>query len=284
MRQKKHQKIALSRLELNDGQLSGLPKNPRFIRDSKFEALVESIRTSPEFLDARPLIVYPMDNGQYITLCGNMRLRACREVGFLDVSCYVLPKNTPIEKLREYTIKDNMSYGEIDWDSIANDWDMEELKEWDFDLPDWTGEESGDFPDGDGGSDEAEDNTYSRKIEAPTYEPTGEEPAIGDCVDTESVERLLAEIDNSNVSEEQKTMLRVCAYRHARINFENMAEYYAHQGEEMQNLMESNALVVIDYDKALQNGFVEMTKRLLELAPDAQEADTQNERTDYDEE
>ena len=283
MRQKKHQKIALSRLELNDGQLSGLPKNPRYIRDTKFEALVESIRTSPEFLDARPLIVYPMENGNYIVLCGNMRLRACRELNLSDVPCYVLPKNTPTEKLREYTIKDNMSYGDIDWDSIANEWDMEELKEWDFDLPDWTAEETGDFPDGNTG-DEATDNNYSRKIEAPTYEPTGEEPAIVDCVDTEAVERLLAEIDRSEVSEEQKTMLRICAYRHARINFENMAEYYAHQGEEMQSLMESNALVVIDYDKALQNGFVEMTKRLLELAPDAQAADTQNTPTDYDEE
>ena len=283
MRQKKHQKIALSRLELNDGQLSGLPKNPRYIRDTKFEALVESIRTSPEFLDARPLIVYPMENGNYIVLCGNMRLRACRELNLPDVPCYVLPKNTPTEKLREYTIKDNMSYGDIDWDSIANEWDMEELKEWDFDLPEWTDKETGDYPDGNG-SDEAADNNYSRKIEAPTYEPTGEEPAIADCVDTEAVERLLAEIDRSEVSEEQKTMLRVCAYRHARINFENMAEYYAHQGEEMQSLMENNALVVIDYDKALQNGFVEMTKRLLELAPDAQAADAQNERTDYNEE
>ena len=283
MRQKKHQKIALSRLELNDGQLSGLPKNPRYIRDTKFEALVESIRTSPEFLDARPLIVYPMENGNYIVLCGNMRLRACRELNLSDVPCYVLPKNTTTEKLREYTIKDNMSYGDIDWDSIANDWDMEELKEWDFELPDWTAEETGDFPDGNG-SGEATDSNYSRKIEAPTYEPTGEEPAIADCVDTEAVKRLLAEIDRSEVSEEQKTMLRICAYRHARINFENMAEYYAHQGEEMQSLMESNALVVIDYDKALQNGFVEMTKRLLELAPDAQAADTQNTPTDYDEE
>lgn len=283
MRQKKHQKIALSRLELNDGQLSGLPKNPRYIRDTKFEALVESIRTSPEFLDARPLIVYPMENGNYIVLCGNMRLRACRELNLSDVPCYVLLKNTPTEKLREYTIKDNMSYGDIDWDSIANEWDMEELKEWDFDLPDWTAEETDDFPDG-SKSDEAADNNYSRKIEAPTYEPTGEEPAIVDCVDTETVERLLAEIDRSKVSEEQKTMLRICAYRHARINFENMAEYYAHQGEEMQSLMESNALVVIDYDKALQNGFVEMTKRLLELAPDAQAADEHETPTEYDEE
>lgn len=283
MRQKKHQKISLARLELNDGQLEGLPKNPRFIRDTKFDALVESIRTSPEFLDARPLIVFPLSNGNYITLCGNMRLRACQELKMSDVSCYVLPKNTPTEKLREYTIKDNMSYGEIDWETIANEWDAEELKEWDFDLPDWASDEAGDYPDGNSG-DEATDNNYSRKIETPLYEPTGKNPSISELVNTESVESLLKEIDRSQVSEEQKTILRVCAYRHARINFEAMAEYYAHQDEEMQRLMENNALVVIDYDKALERGFIEMTKRLLELAPDAQETGTDNDRADYDEE
>ena len=114
MREKKHQKIELSRLQLNDGQLEGLPKNPRFIRDEKFKDLVRSIETSPEFLDARPLLVYPLDAGNFITLAGNMRLRACRELGMNDAPCYVFPKNTPIEKLREYAIKDNVPFGQTD--------------------------------------------------------------------------------------------------------------------------------------------------------------------------
>ena len=145
MKQKKHQKIELSRLQLNEGQLEGLPKNPRFIRDEKFRDLCRSIETSPEFLDARPLLVYPLDGGNFITLCGNMRLRACRELGMKDAPCYVFPKNTPIEKLREYTIKDNVPFGQTDWD-VLKEWDAEELKDWSFDLPeDWLNEDIADF-------------------------------------------------------------------------------------------------------------------------------------------
>ena len=146
MREKKHQKIELSRLQLNDGQLEGLPKNPRFIRDEKFKELCRSIETSPEFLDARPLLVYPRDGGNFITLAGNMRLRACRELGMVDAPCYVFPKNTPIEKLREYAIKDNVPFGQTDWD-VLKEWDAEELKDWSFDLPeDWLNEDITDFP------------------------------------------------------------------------------------------------------------------------------------------
>ena len=162
MREKKHQKIVLSRLQLNDGQLEGLPKNPRFIRDEKFKDLCRSIETSPEFLDARPLLVYPIDGGNFITLAGNMRLRACRELGMVDAPCYVFPKNTPIEKLREYAIKDNVPFGQTDWD-VLKEWNAEELKDWSFDLPeDWLNEDLTDFPT----DEQAETPEKSEEVEA----------------------------------------------------------------------------------------------------------------------
>ena len=162
MREKKHQKIVLSRLQLNDGQLEGLPKNPRFIRDEKFKDLCRSIETSPEFLDARPLLVYPLDGGNFITLAGNMRLRACRELGMEDAPCYVFPKNTPIEKLREYAIKDNVPFGQTDWD-VLKEWNAEELKDWSFDLPeDWLNEDITDFPT----DEQAEAPEKSEEVEA----------------------------------------------------------------------------------------------------------------------
>lgn len=136
-----NKKIPLSEIELNEGQLNGLPSNPRFIKDEKFASLVRSLQESPEFLKARPLLVYQMKNGKYITIAGNMRLRALRELGAKDVPCYVFPKSTSVKKLREYTIKDNMAYGQIDWENIANEWEPEELKGWDFEMPeDWLGE------------------------------------------------------------------------------------------------------------------------------------------------
>lgn len=136
-----NKKIPLSEIELNEGQLNGLPSNPRFIKDEKFASLVRSLQESPEFLKARPLLVYQMKNGKYITIAGNMRLRALRELGAKDVPCYVFPKSTSVKKLREYTIKDNMAYGQIDWENIANEWEPEELKGWDFEMPeDWFNE------------------------------------------------------------------------------------------------------------------------------------------------
>lgn len=136
-----NKKIPLSEIELNEGQLDGLPSNPRFIKDEKFASLVRSLQESPEFLKARPLLVFQMQNGKYITIAGNMRLRALRELGAKDVPCYVFPKSTSVKKLREYTIKDNMAYGQIDWENIANEWEPEELKGWDFEMPeDWLSE------------------------------------------------------------------------------------------------------------------------------------------------
>lgn len=134
--------IKLDALELNDGQLQGVPKNPRFIKDEKFEDLKQSIRESPEFLRANTLKVYQLKNKNYIVIGGNMRLRACRELQMKEVPCYVFPQSTTLKKLREYAIKDNMAYGQIDWEAIANEWDEEELDEWAFDtMPDFEEED-----------------------------------------------------------------------------------------------------------------------------------------------
>lgn len=130
--------LRTSLLELNEGQIKGLPKNPRFIRDSRFEKLRQSIKDAPEMLEMRQLIVV-VHGQKYIVICGNMRLRACLDLGYKELPCYVLPESTPAKKLREYTIKDNIGYGETDWDMIANEWDADEVNEWGLDTPDGWG-------------------------------------------------------------------------------------------------------------------------------------------------
>ena len=125
----------LEKLELNEGQLKGLGKNPRYIKEGEFEKLKKSISDSPEFLEARPLLAYPLDNGNYIVIAGNMRLRAARELDFKEIPCYIFDKKTPIKKLKEYTIKDNVEFGSTDWDELANgDWEVEELQDWGMDC------------------------------------------------------------------------------------------------------------------------------------------------------
>ena len=131
--------IKIADIEPNKGQIEGLPQNPRFIKDNRFKQLVKSIEDAPEMLEPRPLIVYPHDK-KYVIIAGNMRYRACKELGYKELPCYVLPEETPAKKLREYATKDNIGFGENDWDILANEWDTEELKDWGMEMPDdWGG-------------------------------------------------------------------------------------------------------------------------------------------------
>lgn len=123
------EKIRLSKLQTNNGQIEGLPKNPRFIKDGRFDKLIKSVSDSPEFMNYRPLLVFPFD-GKYVCVGGNMRLRACIALKWKEVPCEVLPEDTPIEKLREYAIKDNVAFGNDDWDLLTNEWDEQELDDW----------------------------------------------------------------------------------------------------------------------------------------------------------
>lgn len=126
--------IKVKDLEVNKGQIFGLPKNPRFIRDHRFAALKKSIEDAPEMLAYRTLLVYP-NNGKFVIICGNMRFRACKDIGYAELPCTILPEDTPVAKLREYTIKDNIGFGSDDMDALANEWEMDELNSWGFELP-----------------------------------------------------------------------------------------------------------------------------------------------------
>ena len=106
------------------------PNNPRIIKDDKFIKLVSSIKEFPEMLEIRPIVV---DNDN-IVLGGNMRLRACKEAGLKEV--HIIKADQLTEKQqREFIIKDNVGFGEWDWDDIANGWDVEQLKTYGLDMP-----------------------------------------------------------------------------------------------------------------------------------------------------
>ena len=106
--------LELDRLELNEGQLDGLPANPREILETKLDLLKRDIQAYPELMKYRMLLVYPLDNGKYIIIGGNMRYRAMLELGYKDAPCVIIPKETSIEKLKAYTILDNSGFGR--WD------------------------------------------------------------------------------------------------------------------------------------------------------------------------
>lgn len=133
--------IDITRLEYNDGQLEGISKNPRYLKESEHDKLKKSLTDSPEFLEYKPLMVYAMDNGNYVTICGNMRLRVANELRldghseFDTIPCVVLKADTPIEKIKEYAIKDNVQAGNWDWDELANgEWETDDLQDWGVDC------------------------------------------------------------------------------------------------------------------------------------------------------
>jgi len=130
----KSQNIALAKLETNKGQIEGLPKNPRLIKDAKFEKLKKSIEDNPEMLGMREVLVYP-HGSKFVIIGGNMRFQACKDLGFTEVPCKVLDKDMTAEQLRAITIKDNVGFGEHDWELLANEWDAEELEEWGLEVP-----------------------------------------------------------------------------------------------------------------------------------------------------
>ena len=103
--------------------------NPRIIKDNKFKKLVASIKEFPEMLKLRPIVV----NKDMVVLGGNMRLKACKEAGLKEV--WVLKANELTkEQEKEFIVKDNVGFGEWDWDVLANEWEPDSLKDWGMDV------------------------------------------------------------------------------------------------------------------------------------------------------
>jgi DNA modification methylase len=125
-------KVKISAIKANS-------KNPRVIKDDKFKKLVKSIQEFPEMLEKRPLVCYTDVDGKYVVLGGNMRLKASQEIGLKELPI-VLADDWTQEQRDEFLIKDNVGFGEWDWDQLANEWDAEKLDEWGLDVPNFDGE------------------------------------------------------------------------------------------------------------------------------------------------
>lgn len=143
------QQIDIKKLKLN-------PNNPRVIKDYKFKKLVKSIQEFPQMLEIRPIIV----NEDMVIIGGNMRYRAAIELGYKKVPVSKVVGLTE-EQQKEFTIKDNLSYGEWDYDILANEWDAEKLDDWGADMPEIKIEDINDSEDDNEHSPKATDDGYS---------------------------------------------------------------------------------------------------------------------------
>jgi hypothetical protein len=120
-------------MEIRNVKLSEVksnPNNPRIIKDDKFTKLVKSIKEFPKMLEIRPIVV----NADMIVLGGNMRLKACKEAGLKEVPV-IFANDLTEEEQKQFIIKDNVGFGEWDWDMLANEWEPELLEDWGLDVP-----------------------------------------------------------------------------------------------------------------------------------------------------
>ncbi len=232
------------KLEIN--KLKPNQANPRIIKDKKFKKLIKSIKEFPEMLDLRPIVV---DEDMTI-LGGNMRYKACIDAGLKEVPVTIAKGLTDAQK-QEFIVKDNVGFGEWEWDMLANEWDSVQLAEWGLDV--WENQDD---------VIEEEEETYTRKIVAPTYEPKNKKPELEDLFNTDKADELIHKIKQAKLSEEETLFLSHCALRHTVYDYSKIADFYAHSSKEIQKLMEDSALVIIDFDKAIENGYVKLTKEI----------------------
>jgi hypothetical protein len=118
-------------------KLKANPSNPRVIKDEKFNKLVKSLQEFPEMMEKRPMVCVTDVDGRIYPLGGNMRLRAIQELGMKEIpdAWVMMADDWTEDKRREFTIKDNVGFGEWEWDQLANEWDAELLEGWGVDIP-----------------------------------------------------------------------------------------------------------------------------------------------------
>jgi len=124
--------MTLGRTLAKIGSIKANPNNPRVIKDERFRKLCESIRNFPKMMELRPIVV----NADMVVLGGNMRLKACKELGLKEVPI-IMADDLTEDQQREFIIKDNVGFGEWDWELVGKDWDALELGEWGLDAPKW---------------------------------------------------------------------------------------------------------------------------------------------------
>lgn len=126
--------VPIELLEYNNGQIPGVPENPRTREDTKQRNLEKSIEELPEMTIARAALCFPY-NGRYVVIGGNRRLEAQRALKRKEVPIIALPEDTPVDKLRRMALLDNESTGQTDWVKLAKDWSKDEIRAWNIETP-----------------------------------------------------------------------------------------------------------------------------------------------------
>ena len=235
--------------------LNPYEKNARKHTDSDVSAIVSSIK---QFGFDDPIAVWSDSN---IIVEGHGRLLAAKKLGMKKVPCIRLDHMTDKER-RAYALAHNKTAELSSWlDDVLTE-ELSDLSEFDMESLGFA-----DLDDESGADDSEIEGTsaYAQKAKIPHYEPKGENPSFDMMIDRSKTDELIAEIESANIDDETKAFLINAAYRHTVFNYRNIAEFYAHADATVQRLMEHSALVIIDIDDAIANGYVKLTKTIQDI-------------------
>lgn len=227
-------------------------KNPRIITDESLKVLASSF---DEIGFAQPVNI----NLDGTILSGHARVKQLKKEGATEVDVYVPDRKLTPKQEEAVIIRMNKSVaGTWDMDKLLSEWDLDDLMDWGFTADELADAHESSEPAG------SEGDLYTKKIESPIYEPKGPKPELKQLLDVTKATELINEIESSNLPEKEKEFLKFAAYRHVVFNYEAIAEYYAHSKKDTQELMENSALVIIDFQKAIEGGFVKISQELEE--------------------
>lgn len=244
-------------VEVAVSKLVPYEKNAKQHGEEQIERLKNSIQ---EFGFVSPCII----DRDYNLIAGHGRLEAAKQLGIEKVPC-VFVEGLTDEQRRAYIIADNRlgELGEWNMDLVAEE--LRSLADAGFDI-DLTGFEDYELADFDEETNAIKGvSNYSRKVNIPQYEPTGEEVDVEECVDLEKTYELMSEIDDADIPKDVAEFLKIAAYRHAVFNYRKIAEFYANADKDIQELMERSALVIIDVEDAIANGYCKLTKTISDI-------------------
>ena len=228
--------------------------NSRTHSDEQVAQIAASIK---EFGWTNPILV----DGSNGIIAGHGRLLAARKLGQTEVPTIELSDLTETQK-KAYIIADNRLALSAGWDNEMLTLELNDLLADGFALEilGFDADELSDLL-----NDKDEKNSYTQKVDIPTYEPSETKPDIKDLFDDSKAFDLIAKIKAAKLPQAEKDFLMLTAGRHVVLNFQLIADYYAHSDKQVQELMEASALVIVDIDDAIANGWVNLSKKLDEI-------------------
>ena len=232
----------------NLNEIRPYEKNPRK-NDNAVEYVVNSIK---QFNFQQPIVI----DKDGVIVAGHTRYKASKKLGLEKVPCIIADDLTP-EQIKAYRLADNKVSEKSEWDFDLLQDELSEILNIDMEMFDLSIDLSVE--------EKSKENPYTTKTNIPQYEITGEKPDILELVDDEKANALIEEIKKSKVTKKEKDFLIQAAQRHLAFNYKKIAEYYANASEEMQELMEKSALVIIDFENAIAYGYAQLSATLEEM-------------------